>query len=61
MDPDEMFEVALVLQGEAGDLREHLDKAQPRTTKEQWEALDALISASNHLLIASQKLGADDA
>lgn len=56
MDADEMLEVALVLQGEAGDMRESLDKAQPRTSREQWEALDSLVSAAAHLLTASQKL-----
>ena len=60
MDADEMFEVGSVLLDEAVQLRAALNEAQPRTTREQWEVLDNLNSAAQHMLTASQKMFAHE-
>jgi hypothetical protein len=49
MEPDEALDVSNVLHTQAEEMKAELDAAQPRTTREQWQALDVLRHAADDL------------
>jgi hypothetical protein len=56
MTVDELLEMSQLLSREADLFRAELNDAQPRTTKEQWDAWDCLRDAAAYLRSAAIKL-----